>query len=140
MPVPSLPDFGTVTRTTTSNAPILYAFLAAGREVLYVGQTTNPAERLRKHAYKPWWPDVAAFTWHPAPVLERLRALDETLAIAELNPAHNQVCAYDGIIVESSAERRRERLAAADRRRYTVDNWVDDLYERRPPRRLVGIA
>jgi hypothetical protein len=86
MPVPSLPDFGTMTRTTTSNAPILYAFLAAGREVFYVGQTTNPAERLRKHAYKPWWPDVAAFTWH------------------------------------------------------TVDNWVDDLYERRPPRRLVGIA
>ncbi|MFE7928356.1 GIY-YIG nuclease family protein [Streptomyces sp. NPDC057456] len=68
----------------------LYRLRDAVGHLLYVGITTNPAERFRKHeSLSPWWPLVAAHTvdWQtnrPA------AALAEATAIRDEAPLYNR--------------------------------------------------
>jgi hypothetical protein len=45
-----------------SDPTVLYRFYAADGALLYVGITRTWDRRMRHHALKPWWPDVATTT------------------------------------------------------------------------------
>lgn len=66
----------------------VYCLFATDGELLYVGASHDPENRIAAHKTKPWWPDVATTTveWHP----DRLTALgQEARTIADQVPVHN---------------------------------------------------
>lgn len=74
-----------------SNQPhALYRFYAADGALLYVGITSNPGARWKKHRdEKPWWHEVRGISMEPYPSRVDVLAA-ETLAIAVENPRYNQ--------------------------------------------------
>jgi hypothetical protein len=61
--------------------------LDANEDALYAGSTTNLEERIRRHRYKPWWPDVRYVTWQKSLTGDLL--WDETFIVELLAPPHN---------------------------------------------------
>lgn len=61
----------------------------AGR-LLYVGASTNPAQRIRAHHGKEWWPEVSQTTLESFPTIEQALWAERVVIRAE-HPTHNIV-------------------------------------------------
>lgn len=72
-----------------SKGPLVYVAYSANREAIYVGQTENWPDRLRKHSSQsPWFGDVAYFETEAC--ADRRQALWlEGVLIRQLDPREN---------------------------------------------------
>lgn len=67
----------------------LYRFFDADDVLLYVGLTTNPPERLKKHrGEKPWWPEIAQMHVEYHPTVAALKEAERNV-IATEKPRYN---------------------------------------------------
>lgn len=81
--------------TTVSDRPhALYRFYDNDRQLLYVGITSNPGARWKKHANdKPWWGDVARVELEHYPTRDAVLAAERDAIISERpqrNVVHNR--------------------------------------------------
>jgi predicted GIY-YIG superfamily endonuclease len=75
--------------STPTSVFTLYRFYATDDTLLYVGLTTNPGQRFKKHrGEKPWWPEIARIEMEYHPTLAALQAAERE-AITTEKPRYN---------------------------------------------------
>lgn len=73
----------------TADASALYRFFGMDEDLLYVGVTTNPANRWRSHTHADRWSLARSVSIEPVPPAQRL--LIEQEAIASERPRFNRL-------------------------------------------------
>src|SRR5215813_7760844 len=84
-------------------------------ELLYVGYTRRPDQRLRQHKHeKPWWPEVTDIRWEEFATEGEARQREKELWAAE-HPKYNQMSPF-----KTEEEFRREAVART--KQWRLDN------------------
>lgn len=114
-----------LTSENTSKPQALYRFYDADGELLYIGITSNPGARWKRHAGdKPWWTEVASTTIEHFGTREDVEVAERSAIRAERPKYNRQHNSSNGSTRGSRSARAVDRLRPAIER--IIGNEIDE--------------